>query len=65
MVGGEKPLTTIVEHAQTYLETCVWAEANKRAGTVGGGLEIKESSCGVCAEIPAQSNSWVCRLSMV
>ena len=24
---------------------------------MGGGLEISESSCGVCAEIPAQYNS--------
>jgi len=60
MVGEEKPLTTTLEHAQADLETYAWAEANKRAGTVGGGPDVRESSCGVWAEIPAQYNSWVC-----
>lgn len=59
MGGGEKPLTTTLEHAQTGLETYAWAGANKRARTVGGGPDARESSCGVCAEIPAQYSGWV------
>ena len=53
-MGGGKPLTTALEHTQTNLEAGTWAVANKRVGTAGGGLIVRESSCGLRAEMPAQ-----------